>query len=305
MKGPAASRCPGATVDNDSRPIERLTPRERLNFLLTNRIPRRWANRLMARFSRVRNPFVVRASIAVWRLCGAQLDLHESRQQRFASLHELFTRELKPGARAVDRDPAVLPSPCDGIVGACGRVSDGRVYQAKGFPYGLAELLGSRELTDTYRHGVFVSLRLKPDMYHRFHSPLSGRVVRVTHIAGDTWNVNPVAVKCIERLYCKNERAVIELAGSDGTRIALVAVAAILVASIRLSWLPEPLNRRFAAPASMDFAHSVQRGQELGNFEHGSTIIVFAPPGFDVASDLREGRRVRMGEALLRRPSPT
>src|SRR5690349_21757901 len=119
--------------------ITQLAAQERLNFLLTNRIPRRWLTLLLGRWSRIRHPWVRDASIAIWKLFS-DLDLSEARKSQFDSLHDCFTRELKEGARSIDPDPAVLVSPCDAIVGASGRVLDGTVLQAKGFPYPVADL---------------------------------------------------------------------------------------------------------------------------------------------------------------------
>ena len=120
---------------------------EDINFLLTNRIPRRLATRCMGWFSQIENPLVARASIAVWRLF-ADLDLSDARQQSFKSLHACFTRALRPGARPVDGDARVLTSPCDAIVGACGAVDGVDVLQAKGFPYSLHDLLADPALVE-------------------------------------------------------------------------------------------------------------------------------------------------------------
>lgn len=217
--------------------IKRLSGIERLNFLLTNRIPRRWATLFMGRFSRIENPVVCRLSVAVWRMFSDDLTLQEAKKTAFTSLHDCFTRELKAGARPIDPDPAVVVSPCDAIVGASGLVRDGRVIQAKGFPYTLADLLGDETLASRYRYGVFVTLRLKSSMYHRFYAPCDCTLSRVDYISGDTWNVNPVALKRVERLFCKNERAV----------ITLVPVAAILVASIRRDIFEWPAKERCLA----------------------------------------------------------
>src|SRR5262249_4852075 len=121
--------------------IAKILQQEDINFLLTNRIPRRALTRLMGRFSRIEQPLVRDLSIAVWRFFSG-LDLSEAKTTRFRSMHDCFIRELKEGARPIDRDPAVLVSPCDGIVGACGRIADTELYQIKGFPYSLAELFG-------------------------------------------------------------------------------------------------------------------------------------------------------------------
>jgi len=277
----------------------RVLQQEDINFLLTNRIPRRWLTQLMGRLSRIERPWFCAAAIAVWRLFS-DLDLSEAKADRFKSLHECFTRELKAGARRIDADPGVVASPCDALVGARGQVEDGMALQAKGFPYPLADLLGDAELIDYYRHGQFATLRLTSSMYHRFHAPYDCRVERVTYISGDTWNVNPIALKRVERLFCKNERAVIRCRLPSGALLTLVPVAAILVASIRLKFLDVPLHLNYRGPNVIPCDVAVRKGEELGWFEHGSTIIVFAPEGASVAAGIGEGARLRMGEALMR-----
>ena len=279
---------------------DRLLLQEDLNFLLTNRVPRHALTLFMGWFSKIRNPWVCRASIAVWR-AFTDLDLSDARKQRFESLHDCFTRELKPGARTVNIDPGVLASPCDGIVGACGVVQQGSVLQAKGFPYAMADLFGRADRSAPFEGGTYVTLRLTSSMYHRFHAPADGTVDHVSYISGDTWNVNPIALKRVERLFCRNERAVIRLRLSDSTPMALVPVAAILVASIQLHFLDVLLHLRWPGPNEMPCQAAVTKGQELGWFEHGSTIIVFVPPGFSLASGVETGQRVAQGQALLQR----
>ncbi len=282
--------------------LTRILHQEDINFLLTNRIPRRLVTRFLGWFSKIENPVLARASIAVWRLF-ADLDLSDARLQSFTSLHACFTRALKPGARSVDADPLVLASPCDAIVGACGAVDGTQVLQAKGFPYTLQDLLVDPALIEAYRDGQYATLRLTSSMYHRFHAPHDGTVERVTYISGDTWNVNPIALRRVARLFCKNERAVIRtrLAGT-GHLVTLVPVAAILVASIRLHFLDVTMNMNYRGAAEIDCAAAFRKGDELGWFEHGSTIIVFAPPGFRLCDDIREGTLVRMGCALMHLP---
>jgi len=280
--------------------ISRVFQQEDLNFLLTNRIPRRWLTLLVGRLSRIEQPWFCAIALGIWKLFS-DLDLSEARQTRFKSLHDCFTRELKTGARPIDADPAVLSSPCDAIVGAHGRVQEGMLLQAKGFPYSLLDLLGDSALARHYRNGSYVTLRLTSSMYHRFHAPYDCRVERVTYISGDTWNVNPIALSRVERLFCKNERAVLScLLGSAGPMITLVPVAAILVASMRLRFLDVLLHLRYRGPNVMPCNATLRKGEEMGWFEHGSTIIVFAPEGVSLRAELREGKRIKMGEALLR-----
>ena len=277
--------------------------REDISFLLTNRIPHQLTNRLFGWFSQIEAPFLARASIAIWRRF-ADLDLSEARTQRFPSLHACFTRELKPGARPVDCDPYNLTSPCDAIIGACGRIDRNELIQAKGFPYTLQDLLIDPQLVELYHDGQYVTLRLTPSMYHRFHTPYDCTVDKVTYISGDTWNVNPIALNRIAKLFCKNERAVIRMTLRPwGVVVTLVPVAAILVASIRLHFLDVLLNMQYRGKAEILCQASLSKGEEMGWFQHGSTIIVFAPKDFTLCGSVRQGAVIRMGQPLLRVPS--
>lgn len=289
------------------QPLRQLGEWERLNFLLTNRIPRHAATRFMGWFSRIESPALTRVSLALWRLFADDLRLDEASERRFRSLHACFTRSLRPGARQFDTDPAVVCSPCDAEVGAVGRIRGDTVFQAKGFPYELGDLLPPRSVSDDYRDGVFVTLRLKSSMYHRFHAPVDCSLREVTYVSGDTWNVNPIALRRIEKLYCKNERVVLELFGQDGPLgLCLVPVAAILVAGIRLHALPHALDLGYRGPRRLSCPAHYARGDELGYFQHGSTIILLARRGFALCPGIRSGRIVDAGEALLACPeTPT
>jgi len=281
--------------------ISALTQQEDLNFLLTNRIPRAALTRFMGWFSKIENPLVRDASIACWRMFS-DLDLSEAKKTEFKSLHDCFTRELKPGLRPPDPDPSIVVSPCDAIIGAFGAIRDTELFQIKGAPYSLLDLLGDPQLVEAHRNGRFITLRLMSSMYHRFHAPHDGRIEQVTFISGDTWNVNPIALKRIERLFCKNERAVIQTRMASGECLTLVPVAAILVASLRLHCLDLLLNADTKGPTVFPCDTSVRKGDELGWFEHGSTIIVLAPDHFEFCDNVRDGARIFAGQPLMRKP---
>jgi len=271
-----------------------------LSFLVTNRIPRRWATLFMGWLSPIEQPLVRSTALRLWK-AFSDLDLSDAKKSEFRSLQDCFTRELKPGARPISQEPATLVSPCDGVVGAHGVIRDGTVVQAKGFPYTLAELLGDAALARQYEGGSYVTLRITPTMYHRFHAPHDLAVDHVTYISGDTWNVYPIALERVERLFCRNERAVLRcrLTASD-TPILLVPVAAILVASIRLHCADVLLHLRYRGPNEIPCSARYMKGQEMGWFQHGSTIIMLMPAGFGPCEEIRDGTRVRMGERLLR-----
>ena len=282
--------------------ILRVLAQEDLNFLLTNRIPRRLATLFMGWFSRIQQPLVRDLSIALWRFFS-DLDLSEAKQPHFRSMHDCFIRQLKEGARPIDDDPKILVSPCDAIVGASGTIAGTRLYQIKGFPYTLAELFCDRVLANAHRDGRYVTLRLTSSMYHRFHAPHDCRVDQVTYISGDTWNVNPIALRRVEKLFCKNERALLRTRlTASGHTITLVPVAAVLVAGIRLHFLDVLLSLRHRGPNVIACDAAFRKGDEIGWFQHGSTIIVFAPDGFSLHENVRENATIRVGEPLMRLP---
>jgi phosphatidylserine decarboxylase len=281
---------------------DRLLQSEALNFTLTNRIPRASLTRFMGWFSKIEQPLVRDASIAAWRLF-ADLDLSDARKPSFRSLHDCFIRELKPGARPIDRRREVLSSPCDAIVGACGVIHRATVLQAKGHPYRLEELIGRRAAAQGLERGCYVTLRLTSAMYHRFHAPHDCNVHRVTWFPGDVWNVNPPTLRRIDRVFCRNERASLELRLLEGDhRLVLVPVAAVLVASLRLNFIDVLLDAAYRGPRELACDADFAKGEEMGWFQHGSTIIVLAPHGIRLAEGVHEGARIRMGEALLKLP---
>jgi phosphatidylserine decarboxylase len=284
--------------------IVKIVLQEDLNFLLTNQIPRRLVTRFVGWFSQIEQPLIRDISIGVWRFFS-DLDLSEAKESQFRSMHECFIRQLKDGARPIETDPAVLISPCDAIVGASGTVDEGHVLQVKGFPYALSDLLVDASHAEMFRNGCYVTLRLTSSMYHRFHAPYDCRVESVTHIPGDTWNVNPIALRRIEKLFCKNERALIRttLSGA-GYPVTLVPVAAILVAGIRLRFLAQQLGHYENGRRTFPCDASLLKGEEMGWFEHGSTIIVFAPEGVTLCDGVREGTFIRVGQPLMRIRGP-
>jgi phosphatidylserine decarboxylase len=278
----------------------RLLEQEDLNFLLTNRIPRRLLTQFMGWFSQIEQPLVRDISIGLWRYFS-DLDLREARSTKFRSMHDCFIRQLKDGARPVERSAEILVSPCDAIVGATGTIAGTNLYQIKGFPYTLEELLCDRDLVEAHRDGRYVTLRLTSSMYHRFHAPHDCRVDRVTYVSGDTWNVNPIALRRVEKLFCKNERALLRTKlAATGDTVTLVLVAAVLVASIRLNFLDVLLSLKHRGPNVMACDAPFGKGEEMGWFQHGSTVIVLAPASFSLCDSVREGAIIRVGQPLMR-----
>jgi len=285
--------------------LARVFLQEDINFLITNRLPRRYATLLVGWFSRIRSPRLTRISIAAWRLFADDLQFEDSRTQDFVSLQDCFVRQLRQGARPIHPDSCVVTSPCDAVVGAFGKLREDQALQAKGFPYRLKDLLMDERLVERHRGGKFVTLRLRSSMYHRFHAPCDGRIRSVKYVSGDTWNVNPIALKRVENLFCRNERAVLPMdLSASGSHITLVPVAAILVASIRMNFITPVLNLKHRGITEIPCDASFKKGKEMGYFESGSTIVMFTTGDFEFLDNVVEGMTIRVGEPLLKSPAP-
>jgi len=221
-----------------------------------------------------------------------------------ADMIDVGAESTRPGARPIDADPSLLVSPCDAIVGACGAIAGTTAWQVKGFPYTLEDLGGGQDVADAHRNGCYATLRLTAGMYHRFHAPHDCRVEQVTYVRGDTWNVNPIALKRIEKLFCKNERAVLRTRlNESGCIVTLVPVAAVLVAGIRLHFLDALLDMDYQGQRAIACDTPFAKGDEIGWFQHGSTIVLLAPAGFTLCANVREGEKIRMGQPLMRLPA--
>jgi phosphatidylserine decarboxylase len=277
---------------------------EDINFLVTNRIPRRYATLLTGWLSRIRSRRLTTLFVAIWSLFD-DLRLEEAKTQEFVSIRDCFVRKLRDGARKIDPNTCIATSPCDAIVGAFASVEADQAIQAKAFPYSVKDLLGDAQLVERHRGGKFVTLRLRASMYHRFHAPCAGRVRCVRYISGDTWNVNPIALKRVEKLFCKNERAVLPFElSAPGSYLTLVPIAAILVASIRLHFIPAALDLRYRGATEIPCDARFAKGEELGYFENGSTIVMFASEEFEFTDNVAEGSTIRVGEAIFKHPAP-
>jgi phosphatidylserine decarboxylase len=280
--------------------VHRVARHDGLNFHLTNRIPRRLATRFMGWFSRIEHPLVAALSIRALQFFAGDLRLHEARDTTFRSLRDCFVRELRPGSRPVDHRPGVLVSPCDGLVVARGAIHETTLVQAKSQAYTLEELLIDQTLVDRHRHGSYVTMRLTPAMYHRFHAPCDGVVEDVRFVPGDTWNVNPATLARVDRVYCRNTRAILPLRTDDSNAaLTLVPVGAVLVSSIHLAFLPERAARQGVIPCRARLA----KGDEMGHFEHGSTIVALAAPGLVLGTHVTPGALMRVGQPLWHDPA--
>jgi len=246
--------------------------------------------------------------LAMRAYCRAyDIDLNDYQvpEQGFSTFDAFFTRHLKPGLRPLDPEPDALLSPADGRVEDIGPIEPGAKLTVKGHAYSVAELLADRWAASLYAGGQFAIVYLSPRDYHRVHAPVDGRVRAVRHVPGSLFPVNSIGLQHIPRLFARNERVVIEQNSAAHGPVTSVMVGAIGVGRISLAFDNELITNNGRAYGERIYlgqeGPQLNRGDELGTFHLGSTVILFSGPGAGLAPVIRPGQRVRMGEAIWRR----
>jgi len=236
----------------------------------------------------------------------AGVDWSEAERQSladYATFNDFFTRELRADARTVDPDPGALVSPSDGRISESGRITGDRLLQAKGQHYSLRALLANDPACSAFTNGFFHTIYLSPRDYHRVHMPLAGVLQRMTHVPGRLFSVAPYNVREIPGLFARNERVVSIFETSHGP-MALVLVGAMLVSSIETVWagtITPPRGKRVVTGDWSRRGIQLDKGQEMGRFNMGSTVIVMLPPGaVSSLEDFAPGDPVEMGVRLGR-----
>ena len=286
---------------------EPLRPTERLFVAVQHLLPQHLLSALMYRVARWRwRPFKDAFIWAFVRHFRVDMDLAaESDPRAYPSFNAFFTRALRPGARPLAEDPAALLCPADGALSQLGEVRDGTLLQAKGHGYRALDLLGGdAETAAAFAGGSFVTVYLSPRDYHRVHMPLDGVLKVMTHIPGRLFSVNAVTARAVPGLFARNERVVCLFDTSVGP-MALILVGAIFVGSMETVWAgqvtPPPADRYRGERRSGPGVVRLGRGEEMGRFNMGSTVILLLPPGAVTwAKGLGPGDPLRMGQALGR-----
>ena len=253
--------------------------------------PRVWGSQLAGRLASLPLPHVLREPALGLFVNHYQVNVDEAEKNliEYTSLQDFFTRKLKTGLRPQEAPaPGYLNSPVDGTILSEGRIHQGALFQAKGKPYTLGELLLNESDLEVFEGGSFMTIYLAPYNYHRFHMPCEAQVTSLREIDGDLWPVNEKAVNHVDQLYVKNKRSVLRLKTTEGLEIALVFVGATHVGHIRI--LPEWQQ-------SSD--RQAKAGDEIGQFEFGSTVVVLI--GGSGASKWRAHRTsgpIKVGQRL-------
>lgn len=287
------------------------TLRDRLFVASQHLMPQHFLSRLVYRVTRSRSPAVKDALIKSF-MRGFRPDMSDAMQpdpMAYGSFNEFFTRGLRPGARPIDPNNSVLVSPVDGAVSQTGRLDGSQVLQAKGHYYSLESLLSSEnspsDWATRFAGGGFSTLYLAPFNYHRIHMPLSGTLRAAWYVPGKLFSVNAVTAAAVPGLFARNERIVCIF--EHGPRLfAMVLVGALFVGSMETVWHGEvtPRTPRRALDLPLDSTKAplhLEKGQEMGRFNMGSTVILLLPPDTaDWLPNIKAGGAVSVGQPLAR-----
>lgn len=269
-------------------------------------VPGHLVSRAVHKLTRVQWPVVKNPMIDVF-MKHFDISLDEAVNKNphsFDCFNAFFTRALEEQARPVEQEQGLITSPVDGTISQLGDIDDECIFQAKGHSYSLVQLLGgSQERAETYRGGKFATIYLSPRDYHRIHMPMDGELREMVHIPGRLFSVNGATTRVIPGLFARNERVASLFQGQD-TPFAMVKVGAINVGSIETVWAGE------ITPPAGHMIHrwlyqtkeeriKLQKGQEMGRFNMGSTVILLFPSNtMQWSEELSDDSRVRMGQAI-------
>lgn len=280
----------------------------RLFVALQYLLPQHFLSQLVHRVTRSRVRMVKNALIENF-VVNYHPDMSEAEQSdplQYETFNAFFTRALRPGARAVNPDPAALVSPVDGSVSQIGRLDGSWLVQAKGHAYSLESLLaGDASWPAMFQGGAFATLYLAPFNYHRVHMPLAGSLRAAWHVPGQLFSVNAATAASVPGLFARNERVVCVF-GDGPLMFAMVLVGALFVGSIATVWHGEvtPRSPRRRAELPLEATHAsltLAKGAEMGRFNMGSTVILLLPPQLsEWSAALAPGSAVRVGETLAR-----
>jgi len=234
------------------------------------------------------------------------VDMSEAKKENFSdyeSFNQFFIRELKDDARKINENPTALCLPADGRVSQIGHIDDERLLQAKGHFFSLSDLLaGDEELVNTFKNGEFATIYLSPRDYHRVHMPCDATLRKMIYVPGDLFSVNPFLAEHVPNLFARNERVICVFDTAFGPMVQIL-VGATITASMSTVWAgvinPPRTGEVKVWTYQGDSAIKLTKGQEMGAFQLGSTVInLFPANSVTLAEHLEVDVPVRMGEIL-------
>ena len=269
-------------------------------------IPQHFISRIVSKFAASKNKSIKKAFISLY-LKRFDIKMNEALNEDpfdYESFNDFFTRELKPELRPIDQSDNSIIAPCDGLISQCGQISDNNIIQAKSKIFNLNDLLGFEESTNSvFQNGTFLTFYLAPKDYHRIHMPYGGKLKSMIYIPGDLFSVNKVTANSVDNLFSRNERLVCIFETAYGP-MAMVLVGAIIVSGIRVVWKKNGFSqfhqiKKWDFSLEMDNEVSLEKGQEMGHFMLGSTVILCFPDS-KMSLDKRVSKDsvIQMGEVI-------
>ena len=275
----------------------------KLTTLLQFCLPQHLLSRCAGFFANCRWPWL-KNKIIVWFIHHYHVDMslaEKSNPQDYLSFNDFFTRKLKPDVRPIMGDDNTIICPVDGVISQAGNINHNQIFQAKGFEYSLESLLANTTHTHYFLDGQFVTIYLSPKDYHRVHMPITGTLVEMIYVPGRLFSVNPTTSATLKNLYARNERVIAIFKTPVGT-MAVILVGAMIVASIKTAWAGKVAPNKNRTIQNWSYESSpiqLQRGEELGQFELGSTVIVLLEKNKMALDDqLKNNEPVKMGIPL-------
>ena len=276
----------------------------RLFIALQHIIPQHLLSKMMWKLTRCEYKWLLKLILPFF-IRQFKVNMQEAKNsdwKSYSSFNNFFTRELKEDAREVCSDKKLIASPVDGAISQLGEINNDLIFQAKGHAYSLTQLLGNREdLGETFKDGKFNTIYLSPKDYHRIHMPVDGTLTEMIHVPGELFSVSPTTVENVPALFARNER-VICLFDTDAGPMAMILVGAIFVGSIETVWHGEvtpPSAKEIRNWLYEDEEKSFAKGEEMGRFNMGSTVILlYAENKMNWAKGLEADQIVRLGEAI-------
>jgi phosphatidylserine decarboxylase len=279
---------------------------DELFALLQKALPQHLLSRGMHALARSRQPVVRNAILRTVLRSYPQIDMHEALQPdpfAYDSFNAFFTRELRPGARPLATDTRALVSPVDGTVSQLGATNAGQLLQAKGMQYTCAGLLADTASAGRYLGGSFACLYLAPYNYHRIHMPCDGVLRATRYVPGQLFSVNAATARTVPDLFARNERVVCDFDTDDGP-LCMVLVGALFVGSIETVYAgeinPPPGRKGQVRAIDAGVGRAFKRGEELGRFNMGSTVILLTGHPATFAPRVEPAEPVRLGQLLAR-----
>ncbi|MBN1378200.1 MAG: phosphatidylserine decarboxylase [Gammaproteobacteria bacterium] len=265
-------------------------------------LPQHWISRLVFRLTRLRTP--IKNPAIRWFIRHFQIDMSEAlldEADHYPDFNAFFTRELKNDARPIDANSEALVSPVDGTVSQIGVIDQGTLIQAKGRHYSVLDLLGGqRSLAETFINGRFATIYLSPRDYHRIHMPLQGKLEKMIYVPGRLFSVAPHTTRAIPNLFARNERVVSYFENSSGPFV-MVLVGAINVAAIETSWHGLIKSNHQNIIAEYDYSDrniELLKGQEMGRFNLGSTVILLTTDKVSWLPQIDKEKKIQYGQRI-------